>query len=34
MINIYHNGMNNGKEDVELFVVYFGGKEVPLSTRK
>jgi quercetin dioxygenase-like cupin family protein len=31
VINIQHNGINNGKEDVVLFAVFLGEKGKPLS---
>lgn len=34
MVNIYHNGINKGKEDVVLIAVYLGEKGKDLSTRK
>jgi quercetin dioxygenase-like cupin family protein len=34
MIRTYHNGSNQGKEDVVLIAFYLGGKGVPLSVKK
>lgn len=34
VINTYHNGINNGKEDVILIAIYLGEKGKSLSTRK
>lgn len=34
VMNTFHNGINNGKEDVILIAVYLGEKGKSLSTRK
>lgn len=34
VFNTFHNGVNNGKEEVVLIAVYLGGKGVPLSVKK
>lgn len=34
VINSFHNGINNGKEDVVLIAIYLGEKGKSLSTRK
>jgi quercetin dioxygenase-like cupin family protein len=34
MIRTYHNGSNQGTEDVVLIAFYLGGKGVPLSVKK
>lgn len=34
VINTYHNGINNGKEDVILIAIYLGEKGKSLSIRK
>lgn len=34
VFNTFHNGVNNGTEEVVLIAVYLGGKGVPLSVKK
>jgi len=34
VMNTFHNGINNGKEDVILIAIYLGEKGKSLSTRK
>jgi quercetin dioxygenase-like cupin family protein len=34
VFNTFHNGVNNGNEEVVLIAVYLGAKGVPLSVKK
>jgi quercetin dioxygenase-like cupin family protein len=34
IFNTFHNGFNEGNEEVVLIAVYLGGKDVPLSVKK
>jgi hypothetical protein len=34
VINVYHNGKNDGNEDVVLIAFYMGEKGKPLSVKK
>jgi quercetin dioxygenase-like cupin family protein len=34
VFDVFHNGMNKGKEDVILLAFYMGGRGAPLSVRK